>query len=381
VFIFVMAKPSILLIALGVLASGCLAYAVWQFFQYMSRHYHEIISGKKTALAADLARVGLGMLAPFYGLGVRLRNAMYDRHWARILRVPIPVVSLGNLTAGGTGKTPLAAFVARWFGDRGVRVCFISRGYRAGADGLNDEARVLKAQCPDVPHLQTPDRVAAAFVAAEESESQLVILDDGFQHRRLARDLDIVLIDASNPWGFDHLLPRGLLREPTTGLVRADLVVITRVDQVTREEIDNIRSRVTRIHPECAIVEAEFPATRLIDAGGRTQSIQTLAGMRVAAFCGVGNPAAFRASLERLSCIVVAFRSFADHYDYTPAAVDDLDNWSRELAVDAVVCTQKDLVKIGAEQSGGHHLWAVEIGTHLVAGEEAMNAKLTKLLT
>ncbi len=253
-----------------------------------------------------------------------------------------------------------------------MRVCFISRGYGAGANGLNDEARVLQALCPDVPHLLNPDRVAAAFVAAEETDSQLLILDDGFQHRRLARDLDIVLIDATNPWGFDHLLPRGLLREPPKALSRADLVVITRVDQVPRSVVDSIRARVAGIHPDCGLVEIDFPVARLIDAGGRTQPLQSLTGMTVAAFCGIGNPAAFRASLERLGCTVIAFRSFPDHHDYTPTALEDLDQWSRGLAVDAVVCTQKDLVKIGIEQLGDHRLWAAEIGTRTLAGADAI---------
>jgi len=341
---------------------------------------NEIISGKTSGLAADLMRFGLRLLALFYGLCVGVRNAAYDRGWKQIKHVPIPVVSLGNLTAGGTGKTPLAAFVARWFGERGVRVCFISRGYRAGADGLNDEAKVLKALCPGVPHLQCPDRAAAAFVAAEETDGQLLILDDGFQHRRLGRDLDIVLIDASNPWGFDHLLPRGLLREPPTALKRAGLVAITRVDQVTREDVNTIRTRIARIHPECDIVEVDFPATRLIDAGGQTQSIQALTGIRVAAFCGIGNPAAFHASLERLGCDVTAFRVFPDHCDYTPALIEDLDHWSRQLAVDAVMCTQKDLVKIGAGQLADRRLWAVEIGARVVAGAELLDTHLTEIL-
>ena len=346
----------------------------------MKQHYHDIISGKKPGPVAGLIRFGLRLLVPFYGLGVRLRNAAYDNGWKRITKATVPVVSLGNLTAGGTGKTPLAAFVARWFRDRGVRVCFISRGYRAGADGTNDEALVLKSLCPDVPHLQDPDRIASTVRAVQKFDSQLVILDDGFQHRRLARDLDIVLIDASNPWGYDHLLPQGLLREPLTGLLRAGLVIITRVDQVSREEIDGIRTRVLQLHPECDIVEVDFPATRLIDALGQTQSIETLAGMKIAAFCGVGNPEAFRTSLERLGCTVIAFRSFSDHHAYTPAVIEELDLWSREALVDAIVCTQKDLVKIGAEQLGGRRLWAVEIGTRIAAGEEVMNTNLKRLL-
>ena len=380
VFIFAMAKPRILLIALAVLASGCIAYAAWQLFQEMNQHYHDIISGRRRGPAAALIRLGLRLLSPFYGVAVSLRNAAYSGVWKQTTRVAVPVVSLGNITAGGTGKTPLAAFVARWFLERGVSVCFISRGYRAGADGMNDEARVLKMLCPDVPHLQNRDRVAAACVAAEELGSPILILDDGFQHRRLARDLDIVLIDATNPWGFDHLLPRGLLREPLAALKRADLVVITRVDQAPRETIDCIRSRIARIHSECSIVEVEFPAARLIDVRGQTQPLESLAGQNVAAFCGIGNPASFRAGLERLGCTVVVFRSFPDHHDYNATTLEDLNAWSRELAVDAIVCTQKDLVKIDVEQLGGHRLWAVEIGTRLVAGADVLDGRLTEIL-
>lgn len=379
VFIFVMSEPQVLLLALGVLASGGIAYALWQLVQYMNQHYHDIIAGKRSGLDAVL-RVGLRMLAPVYGLVVRIRNAAYDWHWKRTTRVPMPVVSLGNITTGGTGKTPLAAFVARWYRERSVRVCFISRGYRAGAAELNDEARVLQALCPDVPHLQNADRVASALAAAKQFDSQLLILDDGFQHRRLARDLDIVLIDASNPWGFGHLLPRGLLREPTTALSRANLVVITRVDQVSREDVDGIRTRIAQINPECQIVEVEFPATRLIDSRGQTQPIQTLTGMRVAAFSGIGNPDAFRTSLERLGCTVIAFRSFPDHHDYTPADITDLCRWSGALTVDAVICTQKDLVKILVESLQEHPLRAIEIGTRIIAGGELLDAKLAKLL-
>ncbi len=380
VFISVTAEPQVLLLALGVLTSGCLAYAVWQIFQFMNQNYHDIISGKEKGTAADLIRFALQMLTPFYGLVVRIRNAAFDRGWKRTVRVPIPVVSLGNLTAGGTGKTPLAAFVARWFRARDVRVCFVSRGYRASTGGLNDEARVLQALCPDVPHLQFADRVACAFVAADEMHSQLVILDDGFQHRRLARDLDIVLIDASNPWGFGHLLPRGLLREPLTGLLRANLVVITRVDHVARDAIDGIRTRIGQVHPGCEIVEVAFPPVRLIDAAGKMQPIESLAGKTVAAFCGIGNPEAFRASLERLGCTVSAFRSFPDHHAFSPGDIDELSAWSSPLAIDAVVCTQKDLVKVAAATLGDRPLWAIEIGTRIVAGEESLEAKLKTVL-
>jgi tetraacyldisaccharide 4'-kinase len=340
----------------------------------------DLLSGRKRGALASVSRCLLSAGAAGYALGAWLRNHAYDRGWKRIERAAIPVVSIGNLTTGGTGKTPFAAFIARWYRERGVRVAFISRGYGAHDAATNDEALVLDALCPDVPHLQNPDRVAAAQIARVELESQLVILDDGFQHRRLARDLDIVLIDATNPWGFGRLLPRGLLREPPSSLKRAHVVVITRVDQVDRGAIEAIRHSVNSIGSECDIVEVAFPAARLVGANGQTARLEPLAGRTVAAFCGIGNPVAFRASLERLGCTVRDFRTFPDHYNYTRADIEELDRWIRPLAIDAVVCTQKDLVKISLESLGDRPLWAVEIGTQIVAGRDALDARLTRVL-
>src|SRR5262249_43603746 len=153
---------------------------------------------------------GLWALSLVYGAAIRLRNLCYDRGWRRSYRAPIPVISVGNLTVGGTGKTPCVEYVARYYRERNLRVAILSRGY-GSSDGPNDEARVLEENLPDVPHLQGADRVALAEIAVEELDSELLILDDGFQHRRLARDLDMVLIDATQPWGHDFLLPRGLL--------------------------------------------------------------------------------------------------------------------------------------------------------------------------
>ena len=144
-----------------------------------------------------------------YGLVVRVRNRAYDGGLFQIRRVDVPVVSIGNLTAGGTGKTPCVEYVARFYRQLDLRVAILSRGYGA-ASGPNDEALLLEENLPDVPHLQGADRVETATTAVEELESEVLVLDDGFQHRRLGRDLDVVLIDATCPWGYGHLLPRGL---------------------------------------------------------------------------------------------------------------------------------------------------------------------------
>src|SRR5262249_34034553 len=159
--------------------------------------YRALIDGQRRGAWPALQRTGLRLASLPYGWGVCLRNWRYDRGWTRTRRAAVPVVSVGNLTAGGTGKTPCVEDVAAWFRQRDVRVAILSRGY-ASQGGLNDEALVLEENLPDVPHLQGADRAALADAAVEELESEVLLLDDGFQHRRLARDLDLVLLDATN---------------------------------------------------------------------------------------------------------------------------------------------------------------------------------------
>ena len=194
--------------------------------------YRAIVSGQRSGLGGWLLRGGLRLAETPYALAMRLRNWQFDRGRKAIQSVPVPVISVGNLTMGGTGKTPLVAWVARWLRQHDVRVTLISRGYGASAGGRNDEALELEHQLPDVPHLQNPDRLAAARLALEEFECQAILLDDGFQHRRIARDLDIVLLDACEPFGYGHVFPRGMLREPLAGLNRADVLALSRADML-----------------------------------------------------------------------------------------------------------------------------------------------------
>jgi tetraacyldisaccharide 4'-kinase len=183
--------------------------------------FRDLISGHRRGVASSLLRGGLSLLSLPYRAGVFLRNKSFDHGLRRVSRAEVPVISVGNVTAGGTGKTPFVAYLANWFGGRSMKVVLLSRGYRALEGEVNDEKLVLDQQCPGVPHLQHPDRVRSARVACREHGAQVIILDDGFQHRRLHRDLNIVLVDALNPWGYGHLLPRGLMREPRSALRRA----------------------------------------------------------------------------------------------------------------------------------------------------------------
>ncbi len=342
--------------------------------------FRELVSGRRRGVTASALRGLLRAVEFPYSWAVRWRNRRYDLNRAEIWQVKASVVSVGNLTLGGTGKTPLVRWIARWAGERGIRAAIVSRGYGAASGEPNDEARELAQALPDVPHVQNPDRVAAARCAIDEFSARLVILDDGFQHRRLARDLDIVLLDALQPFGYDHVFPRGMLREPVAGLARADVVCLSRADLIPPAERVAIRERVARLAPRAAWCEAVHASGGLINSMGQTQSLEALHGRRVAAFCGLGNPAGFRRTLETTGCEIVAWREFPDHHAFSSADLAALARAAEEAAADFLVCTHKDLVKIGRERLGDRPLWAVTVELQFIVGEELLDAKLAGTL-
>jgi tetraacyldisaccharide 4'-kinase len=342
----------------------------------MSREsYLALVRGERRGLGPTLARLGLGCAAVPYGLGVTLRNIAYVRGWTKAHAAGVPVISVGNLTLGGTGKTPCVEWLANWCRQRDLRVAILSRGYGAEA-GRNDEALVLEENCPDVPHLQGADRAALAKIAVEELESEVLILDDGFQHRRLRRDLDIVLVDATCPWGHGWLFPRGLLREPASSLGRAGVVMLTRTDMTSPEALARLHEEVRRHAPGIPIAESRHRPSAWVN-GDRRLPATALAGRPVAAFCGLGNPDAFRGTLQSLGIEPIAWRTYPDHHAYSAADVEELRTWARGLPADAAIATtQKDLVKIRLDRLGERELWALRIALEFRAGEEVLTRKL-----
>lgn len=341
--------------------------------------FRELIVGQRRGFLPSVGRGALQSLSLFYGGAVRARNRAYDVRLLRAQRAAVPVVSVGNITAGGTGKTPFVAWLAGWFRQRNMRVALLSRGYRALPGAVNDEKLVLDRLCPGVPHWQSPDRVASARAACAEHGAQVLILDDGFQHRRLARDLEIVLIDALNPWGYGYLLPRGLLREPLSGLRRADVIVLTRVDQCSDTARQEILTRIRAIHPRADVVEAAYPPQALVNAAGESQPLDALAAAPVAAFCGIGNPSAFRQMLTERGLAAESFTPFPDHHHYTADELERLGHSAWQAGAAVILTTEKDLVKINRTDLGGCPLWAVRIGTELRSGREALERRLEAL--
>jgi len=299
--------------------------------------------------------------ACLYRGAVALRNRYYDRPSA-VRAVSVPVVSVGNVTLGGTGKTPVVAWLAEQLGTMGRKPAIVSRGYGGVAgrgpvfvsrgDGplcdarqAGDEPVQLATGLPGVRVVVGSDRWAGAAAAAADG-ADVVVLDDGFQHRRLARDLDIVLLDASNPFGNEHVIPAGQLREPLHALGRAQIVLITRARPDTA--YPRIESVVRRYRPDATILLAGHQSVGFVDSDGRGVS----APARALAFCGIGNPGRFQVDLRELGVVVVGFRAFRDHHVYTGAEIEELQRAAR-LRDAILVTTEKDLVRIHA---GDHAL-------------------------
>lgn len=348
----------------------------WQ--QRWENAWREIVLGHKTGLKARLARSLFRIASWPYRGTVRLRNWLYDHQWLPIHAAAVPVISVGNLSMGGTGKTPCIEYLARYYRQRDIRVAVLSRGY-GSLSIRNDEALLLEENLPDVPHLQNADRVAAAECAVQELESQLLLLDDGFQHRRLHRDLDIVLLDATRPPLQDALFPRGRLREPFSALARADHLILTRTDQASPTELNDLSQVLAQRFPGLPIAQAVHEPDSL-RWGDKVLSPQFLAERVVAAFCGLAHPDAFRRTLEQLGVKLLDFRTYPDHHPYTSADVAELHRWAAATPPDTwIVTTHKDWVKLRLNELGGRPLATLTITWRLTAGTETFHAALDRI--
>lgn len=338
-----------------------------------------LIRGETRGLAAGVARLVLRMASVPYAFVMGCRNRAYDAGWLRAHRAPVPVISVGNLTVGGTGKTPIVEYLAKQLRRRHQRVAILSRGY-GNKDGPNDEALLLEQNLPDVPHLQGRDRVELAQIAVQELESEVLLLDDGFQHRRLCRNLDLLLLDATDPWGGGRQLPAGLLREGLSSLRRANFAIVTRVDLVDDARVASIVQSVRRLAGELPVAKARFLPRSLARVGHDDLPVDWLVGRRVLAFCGIGNPSGFWSSIERLGANILDRRTFPDHFGYRREDIDELSRWGAASGADGIVTTQKDAVKIPIPSLGGCPLFSLRIEAEIIEGEEVLLAGLDRVL-
>jgi len=353
--------------------------------RHRGRAWMDLVSGRAVGLSATLTRFGLWLLAGLYRAGLAFARLRYRLPGAA-RRVARPVVSVGNLTLGGTGKTPMAALLARIVTEMGGRPIIVSRGYGAAAGAPNEEAMELARLCPGVPCVQNRDRWQAIHDWMWRHPCDLAILDDGFQHRRLARDMDIVLVDAIQPFGYGHVLPRGLLREPPSALRRANLVVITRAELVGPQEMDALKGRLHGlVRAGVPILVAHHQPSALVRADGSREAPESLRGETVAAACGIGNPEAFRATLQKLGARIEKWDVFPDHHAYAPEDVDRLLSAARSAGLKRLVTTVKDYVKwepLLADRSErpAVEIAALEIRMAIVEGDDRLRREIRSLL-
>jgi tetraacyldisaccharide 4'-kinase len=312
----------------------------------------QTISGNRRGPAASVARLLLQAAEPGFAAAASLRGALYDRQILRTHAAPRPVISVGNITTGGTGKTPIVLWLADAVAKRGRRPAVLLRGYKSNAAG-SDEAQLLRerlvaaaAHSAAVPVIANADRLAAAQTLARSTpQVDLFILDDGFQHRRLAREFDLVLIDATQPFGFGHLLPRGLLREAPRSLARADAILLTRCDQIAPEQLAPLKEQVQQYAPEVPMYFCDFVPDGWI---GTEQTSAAAPSGPCLAVCGIGNPGAFEQSARRAGAEVAKMIALDDHHNYTADDVRRLAAECRAIDAAAVVTTEKDLTKLRA---------------------------------
>lgn len=310
--------------------------------------YRRILAGEAGVWAGPIR--GLLRLAEVgYASIIALRNARYDRNGPQTV-LPIPVVSVGNLTVGGTGKTPFVIDIARRLERMGREPAVVSRGYKAEDGDPNDEERLIRRHCPGVICVSDPDRAWAAEHAHRHCAADVIILDDGFQHRRLARVLDIVLIDATSPFGYGHMLPRGLLREPVESLRRAGIIALTRCDQTSLAELNRIEARVRAVVTDPVLLRCKHRVAS-IDLLDGSPMESSLDGKRAVLFAGLGHPGAFATTVRSLGIEVVAHRWWPDHHRYRGRQIERMLDDSRFPPHDLLLTTEKDAVKI--QEAGG----------------------------
>ncbi len=321
----------------------------------MIDYLQTIVIGKRKGLIPGLVRFVLLLLSFVYGIAVRVL-ILLNRFFA--VRLPCKVISIGNITTGGTGKTTLVAAVATYLQVKGQRVAILSRGYKKNcvsccgaepeAQTMGDEPQMLAQKLKGISVIVDANRIRGARKAIREGADTLV-LDDGFQQWRLHKDIEIVVIDATNPFSNRHMLPAGMLREPLSSLRRADVFVISKADAAAGGK--EARDVLERINPRAAIFEAQHTAAGCFDMRDTSCNVKIdeLKTKPVALFCGIGDPASFENTVRSLGIQIGLSLRFRDHHNYTQADFEEISTGAGEKNIDTLLTTEKDAARISVK--------------------------------
>jgi len=345
-------------------------------------------SGRPAALDPNgmLPQRVLSVMALPYGLFVRMRADLYRLGWLPSRRLPCRVVSVGNLTVGGTGKTPVVIALVEQLLARGSRVAVLSRGYRrqsrqgellvsdgrtvlVGPSEAGDEPHLVASRCPRAIVAVGPDRYRLGRWVLAKHQIDCFVLDDGFQHLGLHRDADLLLVDVSDPAGLQMLVPAGRLREPLSAASRATALLMTRTDAGNWRDVAETIGLATggKMQP----ILSQFRADRLVNVGtGEIREADTITGQRVIAFSGVGSPASFRALLQQRGATINGEMIFPDHHDYRAVDLESVRARARQSGADLIVTTEKDAGKVAPLLQSGEQIWAIRLSLEITSGRE-----------
>ena len=354
-----------------------------------------LVQGWERGFTAGAGSLLAAMSGGYRGL-LGAREWLYARGVLHSRRLDCPVVSIGNLTVGGTGKTPAVELAVRTLADLGHRPAVLSRGYGRGGGGVQivadaasirldaeeagDEPFLLARRLPGVPVVVGPNRYEAGRVARARFGVTAIVLDDGFQHRTLRKDLEILMTRATRPWGNGRLLPGGPLREPLGGLARAHLVVATGARRL--DEADEVTQAVRRLAPTVPVLTAVHVPTECFEAGQmRVVALDALGGARLLAFAGIGSPAGFRGTLREATASVVDFQEFADHHWYTREDLGGLERRAAEVRADAFVTTEKDWVRLRGLPPLRRPVYVLSVRLVVTSGEAQWRAAFARVVT
>jgi tetraacyldisaccharide 4'-kinase len=349
---------------------------------FLPKEYlYNLVTGKIRGPLAAILRGVLFVFSLLYGLGVIILAGFYKMRQARI---NCKVISVGNITLGGTGKTALVEYLVAKISSKGNKVAVLSRGYKRdarlpAAAGMGDEPEMLQKKFPQIPVIVNKDRLKAASRAIKDYAVDTLILDDGLQQWRIFKDLEIVTIDALNPFGNFRLLPAGFLREPLGALRRADIFVLTQSNP--DQDITLLALRLRQLNPRALIVESRHRPEGFsnLNKPDEALSIDNFKGKSAIVFSGIGNPRAFEDTARSLGINTAEALRFNDHHDYTQADLDGIIKRANEGNTDMIITTEKDAVKIARLKVKQGRIFSLKIKLSITKNEAEFDRRLFKL--
>ncbi len=343
-----------------------------------------------------IVTAGLSALSVGYRGALSVREAAYRLRLLHTGRLACPAISVGNITLGGSGKTPVTelavltlrelgaqpAVVSRGYGrsTRGVHVVADRDGIRLGAREAGDEPRLLAERLPGVPVVVGENRLAAGTVAVERCGATVVVIDDGFQHRAIVKDLEVLVVNGRTPWGNARLFPRGMLREPLSALARAHLVVVT--NPTSAADAETVTRQVRRYNQHAPVLVAAYEVLGACELdSGRTVGADQLSGRRLLAFAGLGTPQGFADTLAAVGVRAPGLVEFPDHHWFVPEDLASLARQSVAVGAEGLITTEKDLVRLRELPVPDVPLWVLSVRLHLITGAEVWLQALGRALS